>query len=120
MMIKKLFHSFIHAVRGLVFAFNTQQNFRIHLLAFGLVIIAGCIYSLNLVEWVLILGCCCLVITTELINTAIEELCNKLHPEKDSQIGKVKDIAAAAVLVTAIFAFIVGLLIFGNKIIAHF
>jgi diacylglycerol kinase len=43
-----------------------------------------------------------------------------LHPEKDSQIGKVKDISAAAVLVAAIFALVTGLLIFGNKIIAQY
>jgi diacylglycerol kinase len=103
MMLRKLFHSFIHAARGLHLAFRTQQNLRIHLLAFVFVLIGGFICTLNLVEW----------------NTAIEELCNKLHPEKYSQIGKVKDIAAAAVLVTAIFAFIIGLLIFGNKLISQ-
>jgi undecaprenol kinase len=119
MMLRKLFHSFIHAARGLHLAFRTQQNLRIHLLTFVLVLIGGFICTLNLVEWMLILGCSCLVLTAELLNTAIEELCNKLHPEKDSQIGKVKDIAAAAVLVTAIFAFIIGLLIFGNKLISQ-
>jgi diacylglycerol kinase len=67
-------------------------------------------------EWLIILGCCCVVIIAELFNTALEELCNKLHPEKDSQIGKVKDISAAAVLVTALFSLLAGILIFGNKI----
>ena len=119
-MLRKLVHSFVHAFRGLNFAFITQRNFRIHLLTLCLVIVAGFFFRLNILEWLIILGCCCVVITAELFNTALEELCNKLHPEKDSQIGIVKDISAAAVLVAAIFALVTGLLIFGNKIIAQY
>jgi diacylglycerol kinase len=81
-----------------------------------LVIIVGFAFSLNFLEWLIILGCSCVVLTAELFNTALEELCNKLHPEKDSQIGKVKDISAAAVLIAALFALLAGILIFGNKI----
>lgn len=119
-MLRKLFHSFVFAARGLGFTISTQRNFRIHLFALCSVVIAGFIFRLNIFEWLFVLGSSCLVIMAELFNTAIEALCNKVHPEKDRQIGKVKDISAAAVLVAAIFAFVTGLLIFGNKIIAQY
>ena len=54
------------------------------------------------------------VISAEMVNTAIEELCDKVNPEYDIKIKHAKDAAAGAVLVLAIFAVINGIILFGN------
>lgn len=90
---------------------------RIHIVAGVLACIAGFYFKLTSGEWIVIILCTVLVISFELINTAIEELCNMIHPEQHPLIKKIKDIAAAAVLIAAIGSVIAGLLIFLPKLI---
>lgn len=89
---------------------------RIHIIAAVLACIAGFYFEISSVEWVVIILCIVLVISFELINTAIEELCNMVHPEHHPIIKKVKDIAAAAVLVAAIGSVVAALIIFIPKL----
>lgn len=77
-----------------------------------LVFITGQYYHLVRFEWALVWLCFGLVLTLELINTAIEELLDHLHPEKHPAIGKAKDIAAGAVLLACIISGVAGLYIF--------
>ena len=60
--------------------------------------------------------CFALVISMELINTAIENMADFISPEHDRRIGKIKDLAAAAVLFSALMALVVGLIIFLPKV----
>lgn len=105
------------AVNGLVKCFKQEPNFKIHTVFAMWSVAAGIFFKISNVEWIVIVLCIAAVITTELINTAIEELCNMVHREPHSTIKLIKDMAAAAVLVTAIAAAVCGTIIFIPKII---
>lgn len=112
--------SFYYAFRGLADAFRSEVNMRIHLVAAVLVAIAGFYFKIAAGEWLVIVLCICSVIAMELINTAIEKLCNHVTAEQHPAIKQIKDIAAAAVLVTAVGSFVVALIIFLPKLILIF
>lgn len=111
---------FIYAFKGILTAFRTQLNFRIHSLAVLLVIIAGFLFKLNPVEWALILLAAGLVPALELVNTAIESLVDFISPDYNEKAGRIKDIAAGAVLIAAIVSVFIGLILFLPKIFALF
>ncbi len=112
----KLFNSFVYAFKGIARMFRTEQNAWVHLLAAIAVVILGFIYDLSPGEWIAISIVIGLVFAAELFNTAIEILVDKVSPEQDPKMGMVKDLAAGAVLITAIAALITGLIIFIPKI----
>jgi diacylglycerol kinase (ATP) len=114
---RKIIKSFGFAFKGLWLAVSTQRNMQIHLLAVVLITSAGFYFQISAYEWIAVSLCFALVISLEMINTAIEIFADKLHPEKNEQIGKVKDIAAGAVLVAAIFAVVVAGLVFGKYLL---
>ncbi|HTH30540.1 MAG TPA: diacylglycerol kinase family protein, partial [Lacibacter sp.] len=95
----------------------SEVNMRIHVAEAVLACIAGFYFNLSAVEWTIIILCIVLVISFELINTAIEELCNMIHPEQHPVIKKIKDISAGAVLLAATGSVIAALIIFLPKII---
>jgi len=80
-----------------------------------LVLFFGVIFVLSAVEWMICLLCFGLVIGAEMMNTAIESIVDLVSPQKQKLAGKAKDIAAGAVLVSAIVAAIAGLIIFVPK-----
>jgi len=104
--------SFEYAWRGIVYTVTTQANFRRHIVVAMLALLAGWYFHLSLTEWCLVLLSIGTVWTTELINTSIEHLTDIVSPDYNELIGKVKDIAAGAVLFAAIAAGIVGLIVF--------
>lgn len=108
----KLINSFRYAIAGFITCIRTQLNFRIHLLAVPIVIAAGIVKNISGMEWVALTICICAVIAMEMLNTAIEKLCDKLHPGNDPVIKMVKDISAGAVLVVVLGSVITGLIIF--------
>lgn len=108
----RLLRSFGHAVRGLVFLIRSQPNARIHLLAALLVGVTGAYAGLSHADWLWIVAAIVLVWSAEAFNTALEQLADALHPERHPGIGRAKDTAAAAVLITAIGAMVIGVLVF--------
>lgn len=108
----RLIHSFRHAFRGLATAFSTQPNLRIHLLAGALAITLGFLLKIAPGEWLALILAIALVTAAELFNTALEFLADRLTSVHDPLIGKAKDLAAAAVLVTAVAAAAVAAIIF--------
>ena len=114
---KKLIKSFGYAINGLVYAFRTQLNFKLHCLAILTVVVLGSYLQLSAQEWLWIVGAITLVIIVELINTAIETLVDMVSPQRQPKAGTIKDLAAAAVLIAAMFALIVALFIFVPKLI---
>ena len=114
-MLKKLIKSFGYAIKGMILSLG-EQNMRIHLFAVAVVTIVGISLKLSAIEWAVIALTIGFVVSAEMMNTAIEELVDMVSPERNEQAGKVKDIAAGAVLVAAIIATIVAVYIFGNKI----
>lgn len=112
----KFFKSFGYALKGLYLALRAELNMRIHALAILVVTVVGIFLSLTAIEWAIIALTIGFVLAMELVNTAIEELVDLVSPEHNPQAGKIKDIAASAVLVAAIVAVVVAVYIFGNKI----
>jgi diacylglycerol kinase len=116
--IRSRIKSFKYAFEGIASMLRYEHNSRIHLAAAILVIVSGLILNLSLIEWVVIGIVTGLVFITELINSAIELLADLIDPEINSKIKRVKDYAAAAVLISAIMAVVTAVLIFGPRIIA--
>lgn len=104
--------SFYNAGRGLKQVFKTEQNFRLQVAA-GIVVIGLIIYfPLKIWEIVVVVLLMAAVLTMELLNTALEYFTDLLKPRLHHYVSTIKDIMAAAVLVTALSALIVGLIIF--------
>jgi len=110
--------SFRYAFRGILFMAKTQHNFWIHLAIAVLVIVAGFLFCISLIEWVLVIFAIGLVLSAEAFNSAIEQLTDLISPDIHPRAGRVKDLAAGAVLLTAMAAALIGLLIFVPKIMA--
>ncbi|MFZ5516157.1 MAG: diacylglycerol kinase family protein [Candidatus Zhuqueibacterota bacterium] len=110
-------HSFKYAFRGIWIMLMSQQNAWIHAAATFLVICFGFYFHFNTSEWCWIVLAIVAVWTAEAFNTAFEFLADKISNEYHPLIGKAKDVAAGAVLITAIGAAIVGLIIFGPHIL---
>ncbi len=113
---KKLIKSFGHALHGIHFAAMHERNFRIHMIAFCVVILFGVVFSVSAMEWIAIFICVGTVHTTEIINSALEKSWDYLEPEHHEVAKIVKDLMAGAVLFSATIAFIVGAIIFLPKI----
>ena len=114
---KKLRNSFKFAFAGIITALKKEQNMKIHFTIMLIVIIAGFIFKLSAIEWIICIILFGLVISLELANTAIEQTVDIAMPEKNEKAKIAKDVAAGAVLVTAIISVIVGLIIFIPKIV---
>ncbi len=113
-----LLASFGYAYEGIAYAFRTQRNFKIHAFISSLVIVAGLLLRLPLGEWEGLALVIALVLQTELTNTAVEALVDRVSPEYHELAKVAKDCSAAAVLITSIAAVVVGAAIFGHHIVA--
>lgn len=112
----KRIKSFQYAFKGFRWLFQTEINARIHLLATIGICIIGYSIDLNASEWLWIALAIALVFMAELFNSALEYLADALHPDHHSQIGKAKDMGAAATLTAALFAVVVGIVIMVPKL----
>ena len=116
----RVIKSFACAFEGLKDCLLHEKNFRIQYVIALLIIIAGLSFSISKIEWLIILLCFAVVLCFEIINSAIEKLCDLVCPQYNLTIKKVKDMSASAVLLAAIISFIVGCVIFLPKVIALF
>lgn len=108
----KIAASFKYAYNGLKVCFKTQLSFRIHGLAATGVVGAGAALQINAVQWLALIWCISMVLAAELMNTAIEKLCDHITPSHHPQIKIIKDLAAAGVLVIVLGSLTIGLVIF--------
>lgn len=109
--------SFKYAFAGLKTLFIEEHNARIHAIGAIGAIVLGFVLHVSLSEWIALVIVMSLVFICELFNTSLEALADFVSPEKHRQIKKVKDLAAAAVLISAFSALITGIIIFLPKII---
>lgn len=100
--------SFHYAGAGILRLVREEANARIHLLAVLVVIAVGSWLRLSVHEWALAVLAIAMVWSAEALNSAIERLCNVVSPEHHPMIGAAKDLAAAAVLIAALGAAVVG------------
>lgn len=105
---RTLADSFGDAARGILFAVKTERNMRIHLTAAVYVLFFARFLGVSRGEFAALLLAIALVITAEGFNTAIEMLCDYEQKSYNPFIGRTKDIAAGAVLISAVFAAFVG------------
>lgn len=96
------------ALRGLAHALASERSLRVQLLAFAAAIVALWVLHPAALWWALVLGSSTTVLACEMLNTAIEQLADALHPRESAAIGAVKDCAAAAVLIACLGALGVG------------
>lgn len=113
--VKKRLKSFTYAWKGVILLFRSQPNAQIHLAIMLTVIVAGFFFHLQSAEWIYLLLTFSTVLAAEGFNTALEHLTDLASPDYHELAGKAKDVAAGAVLITAIFAALTGLIIFVPK-----
>jgi diacylglycerol kinase len=101
-------NSFKHAFNGLILAIS-ERHIRVHIAASILITCIGYLLDTSTIEWLFICSAIALVFVSELINTCIESLCDIITLEYSPFIKKIKDIAAASVLISAIYAIAVAI-----------
>ncbi|SHJ90385.1 diacylglycerol kinase [Pseudozobellia thermophila] len=104
------------AIRGALLLIRTEASIKIQVVLALLVTIAGFYFEISSTEWILQILAISLVMGIEGANTAIEKLCDFIHPDFDRKIGFIKDVSAGAVMLVSIGAVIVGLIIYLPKI----
>jgi diacylglycerol kinase len=114
---KKFLKSFTHALHGLQHALMHEQNFRIEIFCAAIAVGCSFVFNISKTEWFVVILNIAAVLTAELFNTAIENLCNMVHKEIHPTIKIIKDVSAAAVVITALCAFFCGLIIFVPSIL---
>ena len=110
--------SFRHAFRGIGVMLSTQHNAWIHAAATAAAIGAGFALRIDRGEWLAVVLAIIAVWTAEALNTAFEALCNVASPEFHPLVERAKDVAAGGVLISAIGAGVIGLLVFGARVLA--
>jgi diacylglycerol kinase (ATP) len=105
--------SFAHAFRGCATLLVTQPNARIHAAASATICVLGATLGLKVGEWLWIVVAIAMVWSAEAFNTALEFLADAVNPDYHPLVGKAKDVAAAAVLIAALGAAVIGLLVLG-------
>lgn len=113
----KLVRSFGYALAGIRTCYRSEQNFRIHISFMIVALILSMVCYISQTEWIAVCLCIAFVISMEMLNTAIEKLCDVVHKEVQPDIKKVKDIGAGAVLISALLSAITGAIIFIPKIL---
>lgn len=113
-------NSFSYAFKGLKLFFATQHNSWIHVFAACTVIAAGFIFGITKTEWLFVVVAIALVLITEILNTAIEFLVDFVSPDYNELAGKIKDLAAGAVLFASLMAAVIGVLVFGSYLVELF
>ena len=109
---RSIFYSFKFAVNGILKIFLSERNFRIELLVFVLTVTMSFIFNIDYIEWFFILVFSCIVLSLEMLNTAVDSLIDLNIDRYDVLIARIKDITAGVALISSLFALIVGLIIF--------
>lgn len=115
--LKRFFHSFGYAFKGIVTVFKTEQNIVFHTISAILVIVLSIYLQLSKIELCIVVIVIGLVIALEIINTAIEYVVDMTMPSIHPLAKMAKDAASGGVLIIAITAAVVGIIIFLPKII---
>jgi len=116
--IRSRVNSFKYAFNGLRLLFIEEHNARIHAVAALCAILAGILFKISLVEWIAVTFAIGLVFVVETVNSSIENTADLISIEKNNKIKRIKDLSAAAVLISSICALVIGGLVFIPRIIS--
>jgi diacylglycerol kinase len=111
-MLGKKLRSFRNAFEGIKIAWREEFNFRVQVVLMIAALILSWFFAISPTEWIIVLFLIGFVLSAEAFNTALEELCDKFKTDPDPHIAKIKDLAAAAVLIASATALIIGAIIF--------
>lgn len=115
--LKKYIHKFQYAFQGLFHGILFDQSIRLQAWI-ALIVIVFCLFlSLTWVQWTIIISMILMVLAAEFVNSTIEEICDVLFPSYDRRVKKIKDYAAAAVLLLSMLAAVVGLYVIGGTLL---
>lgn len=113
-----LYKSFGYAFEGIFTGIRGERNMKIHCFAAVCVVVAGVLFHISVTEWCICLVLFGLILSLELVNTAIEAVVDLVTEDKKPLAKLAKDTAAGAVLIAAVMAAMAGLLIFVPKLIS--
>jgi diacylglycerol kinase (ATP) len=106
----------MNAFRGVFMMLKSERNFQLEFLAFLINLFLIFYLKLSNIDTILILIVSFGVLSAEILNTAIEKICDIIHPEFDKRIGFIKDISAGAVILMTIVSVIVGIFVYWKYI----
>ena len=115
---QKFLAAFKNAFNGLWYFFLHERNGKIQCCAAVLVVILAAVLGVTATQWIILLLCIGAVLSLEMINSAVEKLCDIVHEDYHPVIKIIKDVSAAAVLFTSIISAVIGIIIFLPKIIS--
>lgn len=116
---KNFLQSFGHAMNGIYCLVTTERNFRKHLVFATLAVVLGFLLQINLDQWLWVIFALFAVISAESLNTIVEAVVDLIVDHKYDPLAKrAKDVAAGGVLLSALFAVIIGLIVFGQALLA--
>ena len=113
-----LYKSFGYAFEGIFTGIRGERNMKIHCFAAVCVVVAGVLFHISVTEWCICLVLFGLILSLELVNTAIEAVVDLVTEDKKPLAKLAKDTAAGAVLIAAVMAAVAGLLIFVPKLVS--
>jgi diacylglycerol kinase len=114
---KYFFKSFVYAVNGIWSGVTDQLNLKVQIVVALIVIGAGFYYDITATEWCVILLCIGLVLGLEMMNSAVESLVDLVTLERKPLAGRIKDIAAGAVLLVSIVSVVIGVIVFRKYVV---
>ncbi|WP_145035294.1 diacylglycerol kinase family protein [Paenibacillus sp. Y412MC10] len=109
---QSLYRAFGCAMRGILTAVQTERNMKIHIAAALIVFIAAALLQLDRISWLFLVLAVSVVFIAELVNTAVEAIIDLVSPEEHVLARVAKDTAAGAALVAAVFAVVIGIMVF--------
>ena len=114
---RRFIRALVHAIQGIGLGLRQERHLRFHAIAAAGVVGLAVWLPLQLWEWIILLLCIGMVFAAELINGALERVADVAHPATHPLIKAAKDMSAGAVLVLAVISLVVGVLIFGPKLL---
>ena len=118
MSVKQLKGSVTHAIHGVIVVFRSEQSFRIQVVAAALALIASVFFHITSNEFIVVILLIGAVLTLEMINSVFERIVDVFKPRIHPIVKEIKDIMAAAVLITSLIALLVGIEIFDGYLAA--
>ena len=114
---KNFFEALKNSINGLIYAIKEQKNLKIQLFIALIVMILSIVLKINKIEILFVCISICFVVFAEIVNTSIEKVVDLVTEEYNEKAKLAKDIAAGAVIISSLNAVIIGMIIFGDKII---
>ncbi len=109
---KRLLKSFHYALKGLAKTFKEEQNLHIQTFLGLVAVVSGMHFRLGRLEWAVLAITIAMVLVTEVVNSAVERVTDVLKPRINVYVKEIKDIMAAAVMLSSLSAVIIGIIIF--------